>query len=110
MSSRLWDAPMTWPRIIAVSLALFAATFAIYDKRPWPIISDSMWSIPTSLSLVEGKGAFVASYTIEDVIEPYLMQLGFLDRTPRGRIGTQRAFEYFGIAQRMRGGPQSTLF
>jgi holliday junction DNA helicase RuvB len=48
--------------------------------------------------------------TIEEVYEPYLMQLGFLDRTPRGRIGTDRAFEYFGIARKMRGGAQNTLF
>jgi Holliday junction DNA helicase RuvB len=47
--------------------------------------------------------------TIEEVYEPYLMQLGFLDRTPRGRIGTERAFEYFGVARR-RGGSQNTLF
>jgi Holliday junction DNA helicase RuvB len=48
--------------------------------------------------------------TIEEVYEPYLMQLGFLDRTPRGRIGTERAFEYFGVARPRRGGAQSTLF
>ena len=48
--------------------------------------------------------------TIEEVYEPYLMQLGFLDRTPRGRIGTERAFEYFGVARARRGGAQSTLF
>ena len=35
--------------------------------------------------------------TIEEVYEPYLMQLGFLDRTPRGRVGTRSAFEYFEI-------------
>jgi Holliday junction DNA helicase RuvB len=38
--------------------------------------------------------------TIEEVYEPYLIQLGFLDRTPRGRIGTQRAFTYFKVAPR----------
>jgi len=48
--------------------------------------------------------------TIEEVYEPYLIQLGFLDRTPRGRVATQRAFEYFGIQPRLRGGPQPTLF
>jgi Holliday junction DNA helicase RuvB len=48
--------------------------------------------------------------TIEEVYEPYLIQLGFLDRTPRGRIGTEAAFEYFGIARKMRGGSQNTLF
>lgn len=48
--------------------------------------------------------------TIEEVYEPYLLQLGFLDRTPRGRVATDRAFEYFGVPRRMRGGAQSTLF
>ncbi len=47
--------------------------------------------------------------TIEEVYEPYLIQLGFLDRTPRGRIGTPRSFEYFGVARRTRN-PQSNLF
>jgi Holliday junction DNA helicase RuvB len=48
--------------------------------------------------------------TVEEVYEPYLLQLGFLDRTPRGRVATDRAFEYFGLARRMRDNPQNTLF
>ena len=47
--------------------------------------------------------------TIEEVYEPYLIQLGFLDRTPRGRIATERAFDYFGISRRPRFGGQGTL-
>jgi len=35
--------------------------------------------------------------TIMDVYEPYLLQLGFLDRTPRGRTATQRAYEHLGL-------------
>lgn len=35
--------------------------------------------------------------TIEDVIEPFLIQQGFLQRTPRGRIATQRTFSHFGF-------------
>jgi len=35
--------------------------------------------------------------TIEDVYEPYLLQIGFLQRTPRGRIATEKAFLHFGI-------------
>ncbi len=35
--------------------------------------------------------------TIEDVIEPYLMQLGFLKRTPRGRVSTDRALRHLGL-------------
>jgi Holliday junction DNA helicase RuvB len=38
--------------------------------------------------------------TIEEVYEPYLIQLGFLGRTPRGRLATDRAFSYFGIKRR----------
>ena len=35
--------------------------------------------------------------TIEDVYEPYLIQLGFIERTPRGRVATQRAYEHMGF-------------
>jgi Holliday junction DNA helicase RuvB len=34
--------------------------------------------------------------TIEDVYEPYLLQLGFIQRTPRGRIATSHAYEHLG--------------
>lgn len=37
------------------------------------------------------------SDTIEDVYEPYLMQIGFINRTPRGRMVTKRAYDHFGI-------------
>src|SRR5437763_1023440 len=49
--------------------------------------------------------------TIEEVYEPYLMQLGFLDRTPRGRMATDRAFEYFQVPRGVRfGNAQPPLF
>jgi Holliday junction DNA helicase RuvB len=35
---------------------------------------------------------------IEDMYEPFLIQAGFLDRTPRGRVATARAYDYFGLA------------
>jgi Holliday junction DNA helicase RuvB len=35
---------------------------------------------------------------IEDMYEPFLIQAGFLDRTPRGRVATPRAYDYFGLA------------
>lgn len=37
------------------------------------------------------------SQTVEDVYEPYLLQIGFLDRTPRGRIVTAYCYEHFGL-------------
>ena len=50
------------------------------------------------------------SSTIEEVYEPYLMQLGFIDRTPRGRIATDRAFDYFKVSKRSRNALQDNLF
>jgi len=46
-----------------------------------------------TLSATTGEEAV----TIEDVYEPYLMQLGFIDRTPRGRIATALAYKHLGI-------------
>jgi Holliday junction DNA helicase RuvB len=37
--------------------------------------------------------------TIEDVLEPYLIQQGYLQRTPRGRVATVSAYRHFGLAQ-----------
>jgi len=49
--------------------------------------------------------------TIMDVVEPYLLQLGFLDRTPRGRVATRRAYEHLGLAYPKEVGPQqASLF
>src|SRR5439155_3857436 len=35
--------------------------------------------------------------SIEEIIEPYLIQIGFLNRTPRGRMATQLAYQHFGV-------------
>jgi holliday junction DNA helicase RuvB len=48
--------------------------------------------------------------TIEEVYEPYLIQLGFLNRTPRGRVATELAFEYFKIKRPSGDGAQAGLF
>ena len=46
--------------------------------------------------------------TIMDVYEPYLLQLGFLERTPRGRLATQLAYEHLGLSSKK--SPQSSLW
>lgn len=48
--------------------------------------------------------------TIEEVYEPYLIQLGFLNRTPRGREATALAFEHFKVKPKMPNGGQPPLF
>jgi Holliday junction DNA helicase RuvB len=50
------------------------------------------------------------SETIEEVYEPYLIQLGFLNRTPRGRVATELAYEYFKVKRTLRNGEQPALF
>src|SRR5512141_2061065 len=47
--------------------------------------------------------------TIEEVYEPYLIQLGFLNRTPRGRTATELAYEYFNVKPKLRRGDQAAL-
>ncbi|MCM2315339.1 MAG: Holliday junction branch migration DNA helicase RuvB [Thermoanaerobaculia bacterium] len=56
-------------------------------------------------SIAEDKG------TIEDLYEPYLIQIGFLQRTPRGRVATAQAYEHLGYTGRAGAAPpQNKLF
>ena len=48
--------------------------------------------------------------TLEDVVEPYLMQIGFLSRTPRERCVTRAAYEHLGIKAPENSTTQTTLF
>lgn len=66
------------------------------DRRLLRTIIDKFGGGPVGLgslsaAIGEEKDA------IEDIYEPYLIQIGFLDRTPRGRVATARAYEYFGL-------------
>ncbi|MEP7212418.1 MAG: Holliday junction branch migration DNA helicase RuvB [Acidobacteriota bacterium] len=61
-----------------------------------------------------GVGTLCASLqeerdSIEEIIEPYLLQIGFLNRTPRGRMATRHAYEHFGISMPARA-ESATLF
>jgi Holliday junction DNA helicase RuvB len=47
--------------------------------------------------------------SIEEIIEPYLLQIGFLQRTPRGRTATRHAYEHLGVANLLRGTDQPSL-
>jgi Holliday junction DNA helicase RuvB len=47
---------------------------------------------------------------VEDIYEPYLLQIGFLDRTPRGRTATPRAYQHFGRVPPPAASSQDKLF
>jgi Holliday junction DNA helicase RuvB len=66
------------------------------DRRLLRTIIDKFGGGPVGLNTIaaaisEEKDA------IEDIYEPFLIQVGFLDRTPRGRVATPRAYGYFGL-------------
>src|SRR5262245_57162169 len=67
------------------------------DRKLLRTIIDKFGGGPVGLNTIaaaisEEKDA------IEDIYEPFLIQIGFLDRTPRGRVATPRAYGYFGLA------------
>jgi Holliday junction DNA helicase RuvB len=66
------------------------------DRKLLRTIIDKFGGGPVGLNTIaaaigEEKDA------IEDIYEPFLIQIGFLDRTPRGRLATPRAYGYFGL-------------
>ncbi|HWV39594.1 MAG TPA: Holliday junction branch migration DNA helicase RuvB [Vulgatibacter sp.] len=76
-------------------LEIDRAGFDPMDRRLLLAIIDRFGGGPVGLeTLAASVGE--ESDTIEDVYEPYLLQEGFLMRTPRGRIATPRAFEHLG--------------
>lgn len=52
--------------------------------------------VPVGLSTIAAALSEEVS-TVEEVNEPYLMQLGLLERTPRGRLATPQAYEHLGF-------------
>ena len=70
--------------------------FDIMDRKLLHAIIDKFMGGPVGLdNLAAAIGE--ERETIEDVLEPFLIQQGFLQRTPRGRIATDRAYDHFSI-------------
>ncbi|MCL6561804.1 MAG: Holliday junction branch migration DNA helicase RuvB [Firmicutes bacterium] len=66
------------------------------DRRILRLMAESYQGGPVGLeTLAAAVGEDVG--TVEDVVEPYLLQQGFLQRTPRGRVLTSRAWEHLGL-------------
>jgi holliday junction DNA helicase RuvB len=79
------------------------------DQKIMLTVLDKYSGGPVGLNTI-GASIGEEPDTIEEVYEPYLIQLGFLNRTPRGRVATDRAFEYFQVQRRMRDGEHPRLF
>jgi Holliday junction DNA helicase RuvB len=74
------------------------------DRRVLHTIIEKFDGGPVGLDTI-GAALSEEPDTIMDVVEPYLLQLGFLDRTPRGRVATRRAYEHLGIVFEERAQP-----
>ncbi|HXF57245.1 MAG TPA: Holliday junction branch migration DNA helicase RuvB [Actinomycetota bacterium] len=82
------------------ALALFEVDELGLDKVDLSILSTLVHKFgggPVGLSTL-AAAVGEETETIEDVYEPYLLQLGFLKRTPRGRVATEAAYEHLGVA------------
>ncbi|MDY6029430.1 MAG: Holliday junction branch migration DNA helicase RuvB [Acidaminococcaceae bacterium] len=66
------------------------------DRRILGSIVNTFGGGPVGIETIAAAVSEEAT-TIEDVIEPYLMQLGMLQRTPRGRVATREAYRYLGV-------------
>ena len=66
------------------------------DRRMLTTMIEGFGGGPVGLDTIAATISEDAT-TIEDVYEPYLLQLGFIARTPRGRVATRLAYEHFGI-------------
>ena len=66
------------------------------DRRILKIIIEKFGGGPVGLNTIAAATAEEMA-TIEDIYEPFLMQIGFLHRTPRGRVATEHAYRHLGI-------------
>lgn len=76
------------------------------DRRLLRAIIDMFDGGPVGLSTLAASLAEEVD-AIEDVYEPFLLQLGFMQRTPRGRVATRRAYEHLGIPYAERAAPEN---
>jgi Holliday junction DNA helicase RuvB len=77
-------------------LGVDAAGLDDMDRRLLTALVDHYEGGPVGVETLAAALA-EARDTIEDVYEPYLLQQGFLARTPRGRIATRKAYEHLGV-------------
>jgi holliday junction DNA helicase RuvB len=78
------------------------------DHKVLHTIIDKFNGGPVGLDTISASISEEAD-TIMDVYEPYLLQLGFIERTPRGRLVTARAYEHLGIKPKSANNPQPSL-
>lgn len=93
-----YDSKVTW-KVADEALRLMEVDelgLDTIDRRMLTTMIESFGGGPVGLDTIAATIS-EDSTTIEDVYEPYLLQLGFIARTPRGRVATRLAYDHFGI-------------
>jgi Holliday junction DNA helicase RuvB len=90
-------------------LEVDAHGFDELDRRLLRTIIDKYDGGPVGLNTLAAALAEEQD-ALEEVYEPFLIQIGFLDRTPRGRVATRLAYQHFGIEMPRRASHSDTLF
>ena len=83
-----------------LTMSDFTDLVTVAEMTPGPIAVNGATFVGNQVAGIPGAIAATIGEepdTIEDVYEPYLMQLGYIARTPRGRIVTKSGYAHFGI-------------
>jgi Holliday junction DNA helicase RuvB len=77
-------------------LEIDALGLDVMDRRLLSMLIESYGGGPVGVETI-AAGLAEPRDTVEDVYEPYLLQQGFIARTPRGRVATQKAYDLLGV-------------
>ena len=80
-----------------------------FDRRYLSLIAENFGGGPVGIETI-AAALGEARDAIEEIVEPYLMQQGFVQRTPRGRVLHRPAYGHLGLAQPPRDPSQIGLF
>lgn len=92
-----------------VQLEVDAGGLDAMDRRYLSVIAENYGGGPVGVETIAAALSEPRD-AIEEIIEPYLVQQGFLQRTPRGRVLTSHAFRHLGLAEPKRDPAQMPLF
>ena len=102
MDAGIADAALTRLEVDAKGLDAF-------DRRYLSLIAENFGGGPVGIETI-AAALGEARDAIEEIVEPYLMQQGFVQRTPRGRILTGAAYGHLGLHAPPQGPAQAGLF
>lgn len=92
-----------------LQLEVDAAGLDAMDRRYLRVISDHYAGGPVGIETISAALSEPRD-ALEDIIEPFLIQRGFIQRTPRGRMMTSHAYKHLGLKEPKRDAPQMPLF